>query len=33
MSEFAGLDANVHLPSISCELKLAEVFDKVTFAE
>ena len=33
MSEFAGLDASVHLPSINCELKLAEVFDKVTFAE
>ena len=33
MSEFGGLDASVNLPSISCELKLAEVFDKVTFAE
>jgi Uma2 family endonuclease len=33
MSEFAGLDASVHLPSINCELKLAEVFDKVTVAE
>lgn len=29
----AGLDANVHLASVGCDLPLAEVYDRIVFAQ
>lgn len=33
LTDFHGLDAVVRLPSLDCDLPLAEVYDKVDFAE
>jgi Uma2 family endonuclease len=30
---FTGLEATVHVPSIQCRLKLADLYDRVTFVE
>lgn len=33
LTEYADLEAVVPLPSIGCELKLAEIYDRITFAD